>query len=108
MATTREELISQFDEAMLNIHKRSWDELHYPATIFFQMLTDHGGLQTARKLIHNPNVQYGYTTFWELGRLDLTVEAVIHDHPKWYPLFTEEELGICEQRLTEYDYLPKL
>jgi hypothetical protein len=36
----------------------------------------------------------------------LTVEAVIHDHLKWHPLFTDEELEICRERLKDYGYLP--
>ena len=50
-------------------------------------------------------VSEGYTALWERGRLDLTVEAVIHDNPKWHPLFTQEDLAICAKRLREYRYL---
>jgi hypothetical protein len=39
------------------------------------------------------------------GRLDITVEAVIHDNPKWQTLFTSEELEICIRRLKAYGYL---
>jgi len=39
------------------------------------------------------------------GRLDLTVEALIHDNPQWHPLVTPEELDICTERLTQYEYL---
>ena len=46
-----------------------------------------------------------YTALWERGRLDVTVEAVIHDNPKWHPLFTQEDLAICAKRLREYRYL---
>jgi len=38
----------------------------------------------------------------ERGRLDLTVEAVIHDNQKWHRLFTQEDLAICARRLREY------
>jgi hypothetical protein len=62
-------------------------------------------LETARILLHSTNVSEGYTALWERGRLDLTVEAVIHDNPKWHTLFTAEELAICSKRLKEYRYL---
>jgi len=40
----------------------------------------------------------------ELGRLDLSIEAlVIRDEFK--PLFTEEEIEICRKKLEECDYL---
>jgi hypothetical protein len=45
------------------------------------------------------NVSEGYTALWERGRLDLTVEALIHDNPQWHPLFTPEELAICTEPL---------
>ena len=99
-------LTSQFDEQMLGIYQRALVEAHYNASYFLQMLQDYGGLETARKLIHSRTVSKGYTVLWELKRLDLTVEALIHDNPKWYPLFTTDELNICEQRLKDYGYFP--
>jgi hypothetical protein len=69
------------------------------------MLHEQRGLETARILLHSANVSEGYTALWDRGRLDLTVEAVIHDNPKWHPLFTEDELAICVQRLKDYRYL---
>jgi hypothetical protein len=69
------------------------------------MLYEHRGLETARILLHSPNVSEGYTLYLR-GRLDLTVEAVIHDNPKWHPLFTQDELAICTKRLEDYRYLP--
>ncbi|HEY5178143.1 MAG TPA: hypothetical protein VII95_21520 [Terriglobales bacterium] len=62
-------------------------------------------METARILLHSPNVSEGYTLYLR-GRLDLTVEAVIHDNPKWHPLFTQDELAICTKRLEDYRYLP--
>jgi hypothetical protein len=98
-------LVEKFDEAMLGIYQRALSEVNYKATRFLQMLQDHRGLETARILLHSPNVSEGYTALWQRGRLDLTVEAVIHDNPNWHPLFTQEELAICMKRLTEYEYL---
>jgi hypothetical protein len=98
-------LTQKFDEAMFGIYQRALSEVNYKATRFLQMLHDHRGLETARILLHSPTVSEGYTALWERGRLDLTVEAVIHDNPTWHPLFTPEELAICTKRLTEYEYL---
>ena len=61
-------------------------------------------IETAQLLIHSPTVSEGYTALWERKRLDLTVEAMIHDNPKWHPLFTVDELEICKKRLTDYEY----
>ena len=56
------------------------------------MLHEYRGLETARILIHSSTVSEGYSALWERKRLDLTVEAVVHDNPKWHPLFTRDEL----------------
>lgn len=104
MVTAQDALMGQFDQEMLNIYQRALSEAHYSATRFLVMLHEHRGLQTARLLIHSANVSEGYTALWERKRLDLTVEAVIHDNPKWHPLFSEEELAICKKRLMEYEY----
>ena len=101
---SREALTSEFDQEMLRIYQRALSEAHYKATRFLTMLHEHRGLETARLLIHSPTVSEGYTALWERKRLDLTVEAVIHDNPKWHPLFNQEELDTCVKRLTDYGY----
>jgi len=100
----RELLAAQFDEEMLNIYRRAKLEAGYNASLFLQMLNEHGGLETARILIHKNKVSDGYTALYLRGRLDITVEAVINDNPKWQALFTPKELEICSQRLKAYDY----
>jgi hypothetical protein len=99
-------LVEGFDQEMFRIYERAHSEAKYNATRFLHMLYEHRGLETARILLHSANVSEGYTALWERGRLDLTVEALIHDDPKWHPLFTQEELAICTERLKEYRYLP--
>ena len=99
-----DKLIEQFDEEMLNIYQRALSEAHYNASRFLQMLHEHRGLVTARLLLHSTTVSEGYTALWQRKRLDLTVEAVIHENPKWHPLFTQEKLAICADRLVKYDY----
>ena len=97
-------LQSQFDEEMLNIYVRARSEAHYNAARFLQMLEEHRGVETAKILLHASAESEGYTALWQRGRLDLTVEAVIHDNPNWHPLFTAEELEICEKRLMDFGY----
>ena len=102
---TNEALVADFDREMERIYQRAHAEAKYNARRFLKMLDDHRGLETARILLHSSKVSDGYTALWERGRLDLTVEAVIHDDPKWHPLFTSEELAICTKRLKDYRYL---
>ena len=98
-------LVAEFDQEMHRIYERALSEANYPANRFLHMLYEHRVLETARILLHSAKVSEGYTALWERGRLDLTVEAVIHDNPKWHPLFTEDDLAICANRLREYRYL---
>ena len=75
---------SQFNEAMLNIYRRAKAEAGYNATRFLSMVVEHGGLETARYLLHAGTVSEGYTALWERKRLDLTVEAMVL-RPEWGP-----------------------
>ena len=70
----------------------------YNASYFRQMLTDNGGLQTAKILLHKPGLQYGFTALWEMKRLDLSMEALVIRNP-WKTLFTEDEIKIAKIRL---------
>jgi hypothetical protein len=95
-------MLMEFHEAMLEIYRRAQSEAGYPATRFLSMVSRDGGYETARYLIHSPKVSDGYTALWELKRLDLTVEAVIVENPKWHALFTANEIEICRKRLADY------
>jgi hypothetical protein len=74
-------LEAAFDEAMLGIYQRALSEVRYSASRFLHMLHEHRGLQTARILLHAATESEGYAALWRRGRLDLTVEALIHDNP---------------------------
>jgi hypothetical protein len=103
-----EDLESRFDAAMMDIYCRAKTEAGCNLTRFFQMLTEHRGLQTARILLHASGVSDGYAALWERGRLDLTIEALIHDHSEYHPLFTDEERETARRRLEEYKYPPAI
>ncbi len=102
-----EQLEIEFHEAMLNIYRRAKSEATYNAQRFLQMVVNHGGAETARMLIHAENVSDGYTALWERGRLDLTVEAMIIESPKFHSLFSDDEIKICSKRLSDYRYETK-
>lgn len=94
-----------FDSAMISIYERAKREAGYNATIFLRMLHDKRGLRTAKQLINGTKPSDGYTALWERGRLDLTVEALIIDDQKWWPLFATEEIERARKRLAEYHYV---
>jgi hypothetical protein len=98
----------RFDAAMMDIYRRALAEAKYPATRYFQMLSDHGGVETAHLLLNSDSVSDGYTALWERKRLDLTVEALVFHNPDFQSLFTEEEVAKARKRLVEYGYAPAL
>lgn len=93
----------RFAESMLAIYRNAKD-IGYTPSVFFRMLHENGAVPTARQLINAPQPSDGYTRLWELGRLDLSVEAVVHDNSEWHRLFTDHELALCKKRLAAYGY----
>jgi hypothetical protein len=100
-------LESGFAQEMHGIYQRALAEAGYKATRFLHMLHEHGGLQTARMLIHASTVSEGYAALWERGRLDLTVQAMVHDDGRWHPVFTPDEPAIGKRRLSDYGYVKR-
>lgn len=96
-------LEQEFQRAMLGIYNSALQNCNYKATYFLQMVNELGGLQAAKKLLHKPELQYGFVKLWECGCLDITMEALILKEP-WQKLFTEEEKEIARRRLRECEY----
>ena len=93
----------EFEEAMREVYTRARDEAGYNATYFVRMLSEHGGLATAQRLLAAPMASEGFTALWERQRLDLTVEAQVLQ-PRFALLFTGEELDVARQRLEDLGY----
>ena len=88
---------------MLDIYRRAKSDAGYNASRFLGMVSEQGGYEAARTLLHALKVSDGYTALWERNRLDLTVEALILK-PEWRDLFSNAEREIARQRLIEYGY----
>jgi hypothetical protein len=96
----------RFHDEMLETFRRAKAECHYNATRFLQMVSECGGLTTARSLLAARGLSDGFTALWQYGRLDLTVEAVVLK-PQWSDLFTDAELAIARKRLDDMRYVPQ-
>jgi hypothetical protein len=92
-----------FDRAMRGVYDRARSEAGYNATYLLGMLARHGGLETARRLLHAPAVSEGFTALWERKRLDLTVEALIL-REDFVDLFTEDEIELARIRLAQFGF----
>ena len=105
--TDQTELELEFHEAMVVIYEQAKSELNYNAIRFLQAVNEHGGLKAAKIFLNAKNKTEGFIKLWELGRLDLSMEAMIVENPKWHCLFTEEELLIAKKALNDLGYQRK-
>jgi hypothetical protein len=94
---------ADFHGAMVEVYERARDEAGYLATRYIQMVSEHGGLEAARRLLRAPTVSDGFTALWERGRLDLAVEALV-PKAQFSHLFTPEEVRIARERLERYGF----
>jgi hypothetical protein len=92
-----EVVIRAFERDMAAIYD-SAKRAGYNATRFLVMIREHGGLETAHRLLASPDVSYGFTELWMLGRQDLTVEALVLKR-EYNDLFSDAELRAARERL---------
>jgi hypothetical protein len=97
----------KFEAAMFDIYRRAKAETGYNATLFLRMLTERGGIATAKTLINAEKQSDGYSALAERGRLDLTVEALVVEDARWRAQFTPEEIEKARRRLALSGYVPK-
>jgi hypothetical protein len=86
---------------MIGVYEDAKRETGYNATRFIQMVSERGGVATARHLVLATTPSDGFTALWERGRLDLTVEHLILD-PVYSDLFTDDERAMAQGRLDSY------
>lgn len=79
------------------------EALGYRPTQFKQMLSAQGGSATVRQLLAKGKPSDGFTRLWELGRLDLTVEALVVE-TKWRLLFDSILVQQAERLLKQSGY----
>ena len=100
---TTSALEREFDDAMMGIYTHAKRQCNYNARVYFDMLSQYRGLETARRLLATQDVQYGFTEVWLAGRLDLTVEFLVLQ-PKWDPLITDAQREEAKKRLLAHDF----
>lgn len=79
--------------------------LGYRPTYFLQMVQQHGGVSAVKQLLNAPEAQSGLTKLWELGRLDISMEALVVQE-RWIPLFGDAERQAAWERLQAFGYDP--
>lgn len=79
--------------------------LGYNPTRFMQMVGELGARERARRLMNAQQFPEGFSRLWELHRLDLTIEAFVHDNPRFWVLFDTLTLTNCDNRLHQVGYI---
>jgi len=79
--------------------------LGYDPTDLLRMVHERGALIASRQLLQGKKIPYGFTRLCSLGQAKMTIEAFVHDNPKFHPLFSEKQLANCEARLKSVGYV---
>lgn len=98
-------LESEFEDALRGTYEAA-RKRGYIATYFLQMLEEHGGVETAKRLLAKSEPQTGLFELWNLGLLKESMEAVVLQD-KFKDLFTMDELAEAHRRLEELGYFDK-
>ncbi|WP_372719936.1 HNH endonuclease [Novipirellula sp.] len=96
-------LEAQFDDAMLGIHRAAGELTPpYRAHGFLSMVRQHGGKETADRLLAKTEPSEGFTELFLRGpeNLTISVEYLVLCNP-WRQLFTDDQLAIACQRLRD-------
>jgi hypothetical protein len=72
----------------------------YRPTTFQRMLSEHGAVETAKRLLGSPQVSDGFRWLWEHRLLRLSVENAVLA-PGFEELFTDHERAVAEKRLRD-------
>lgn len=92
-----------FDQDMRKGLQTLKTELNYNVARFAQMLGTYGGVKTAKLLLRGDRYSEGFTTLWEKGRLDMSVEFFVL-LPRYELLFDQAERDRARWRLEEYGF----
>ena len=96
-------LEDEFDRAMIDQVDRCLKELRYNPSYLRLLISQHGALGTARRLLSQPAVSDGFVKLWENQRLDLTVESLALDQ-RFADLFTDSERRVARSRLHDFGW----
>ena len=75
----------------------------HPPNNFVGMLNADGGFATAKRLFSKAQPSTGFFELYNLGRLDLTVEALVLEH-EWRKYFDQDLLDLAAEKLKKVGY----
>lgn len=95
-------LEEDFDREMRSIVENALNAGYNPID-FRCMLDQHGGVETAKRLLAVENPQSGLNRLWEMRMLDQSMEAKVVLE-RFRTLFTDEEIATARTRLEDRNY----
>jgi hypothetical protein len=95
-------LEAEFTAAMYTTYEEGKKRAYHP-TYFLQMLGQYGGVETAKRLLAEREIQTGLMKLYELDLLDSSMEAYVIKE-RYKSLFTEEEVAEARRRLEDLGY----
>jgi hypothetical protein len=100
--TLRARAVAHFHQDMLD-GCQTLKRLGYWPGYFHRDVANDGGVTTVKKLLKKDGTSDGFTTLWELGRLDMSVEAFVL--LPWYEvLFDDNERQVARTRLEAHRF----
>ena len=78
-------------------------EIGYRAPRFAQMVSEHGGVEAAHRLLRGPRTSEGFQVLYRHRRLAQSVEAWVL-RPDYRPLFSEDERAEARNRLEAHEF----
>jgi len=86
----------ELETALLDLYEK-WKKYAPPKNRFLMMARRKGAIGTVQQLLRG-GVSAGFQDLVHANALELTVEWLVL-HPKWLPLFTDEELDNARARV---------
>lgn len=102
-AVTLDILEKEFTNELFDDIRVMKKEINYIPTIYIRMINEYGAIKAVKQLIFKDDNTTGFTKLWLSRRLDLTCEAKVIK-PKYAPLFTQDEVNKCREKLEKLDY----
>lgn len=93
-------LDEQFQQEVLEGCKILSKKHGYRPTYFQQMVHEQGAVKAAKSLLASKEPAEGLFSLWEIGKLDMSVEAMALS-PVYKELFSDEELRTAKKRLDD-------
>ncbi|GGH36841.1 hypothetical protein GCM10007423_29420 [Dyadobacter endophyticus] len=94
------QLAKELEIDLETLYQRIQNEIKSNTPRYFSiMLAAKGALATASELLSSTDPTDGFTILLLMGRLDLTIEFLVVNNPKYHPLFSESMLKNAKLRI---------